>query len=149
MFQLLLAAIAGAAAMFFLDPERGKRRRALARDRSAGTLRRAQDVSERLQRRVASDAYGVSQRMAHPAEMQDAPANDAILAGTVMTELFRDPRIPKGSINVNAEEGVVQLRGQVERPEMIREIEERVRHIPGVIDVESLLHLPGTAAPMG
>lgn len=148
MFQLLLAALAGAAAMFFLDPDRGKRRRALARDRTAGTLRRAEAVSGRLQRRVVSDSYGWSQRMSHPGDMQEPPPNDAVLASKVMTELFRDQRIPKGSINVNAENGIVQLRGQVEHPEQILEIESRVRRIPGVADVEVLLHLPGTPTPM-
>jgi len=144
MFQFLLAALAGAAAMFFLDPYRGKRRRALARDRTAGTLRRAQEVSERTQRRVVSDTYGMSQRLSHPAEGQEPPPNDAVLAQKVMTELFRDQRIPKGSINVNAENGIVQLRGQVEHPDQIEDIRARVRRIPGVADVEVLLHLPGT-----
>lgn len=148
MFQFLFAALVGAAAMFFLDPDRGKRRRALARDRSAGTLRRAQDVSARLQRRVVSDSYGLSQRVSHPGEMQEPPPNDAVLAQKVMTELFRDRRIPKGSINVNAANGVVQLRGKVEHPEQILEIGSRVRRIPGVADVEVLLHLPGTPTPM-
>jgi osmotically-inducible protein OsmY len=148
MIQLVLAALAGAAAMFFLDPDRGKRRRALARDRTAGTLRRAEVISGRLQRRVVSDSYGWSQKLRHPGATQEPPPNDAVLASKVMTELFRDPRIPKGSINVNAENGIVQLRGQVEHPEQILEIESRVRRIPGVADVEVLLHLPGTPTPM-
>jgi osmotically-inducible protein OsmY len=147
MFQLILVAIGGLAAMFFLDPDRGTRRRALARDRTAGLIRRAQEVSARLQRRVVSDAYGASQRLTHPALTQDTPPNDAALAQKVMTELFRDRHVPKGSINVSAENGIVQLRGQVEHPEQILEIEGRVRRIPGVADVEVLLHLPNTPAP--
>jgi osmotically-inducible protein OsmY len=147
MIQLILAALGGLAAMFFLDPDRGKRRRALARDRGAGLVRRAQEVSERLQRRVVSDTYGVSQRLTHPGVTQETPPNDAALAQKVMTELFRDRRIPKASINVSAEQGIVQLRGQVEHPEQILEIEGRVRRIPGVADVEVLLHLPNTPAP--
>lgn len=147
MIRSLLAGLAGAAAMYFFDPDRGKRRRSLARDRAAGTLRRAGDLSLRLQRRAASDSYGLSQRLSHPPELQEMPANDAVLAQKVMSELFRDQRIPKGSINVNAENGIVQLRGQVEHPEQILEIESRVRRIAGVSDVEVLLHLPGTVAP--
>lgn len=106
----LLAALAGAAAMYFLDPDRGKRRRALARDRTAATLRRAEETSERLQRRVVADSYGWSQKLTHPGVTQEPPPNDATLKAKVESELFRDPRIPKGSINVNAESGVVQLR---------------------------------------
>jgi len=103
-------------------------------------------MTERTQRKAVSDAYVVSQKMTHPGLTQDEPPNDATLAQKVMTELFRDPRIPKGSINVNSENGVVQLRGQVEHPEEILEIEGRVRRVPGVLDVENMLHLPGTPA---
>jgi osmotically-inducible protein OsmY len=146
MLGYLIAGAIGLAAMYFLDPDRGKRRRAMVRDRAAGTVRRAGVVSERLQRKVVSDAYGVSQKVSHPGLTQDEPPNDATLAQKVMTELFRDPRIPKGSINVNSENGVVQIRGQVEHPEEILAIEGRVRRVPGVLDVENLLHLPGTPA---
>lgn len=146
MFGYLIAGAIGLAAMYFLDPDRGKRRRAMVRDRTLGTVRRAGAVSERLQHRVVSDAYGVSQKVSHAGLTQDEPPNDATLAQKVMTELFRDQRIPKGSINVNSENGVVQLRGQVEHPEEILEIEGRVRRVAGVLDVENLLHLPGTPA---
>lgn len=146
MLRYLIAGAAGLAAMFFLDPDRGKRRRAMLRDRAAGTGRRVGAITERTQRKVARDAHGISQKVAHPGMTQDEPPNDATLAQKVMTELFRDPHIPKGSINVNAENGVVQIRGQVEHPEEILEIEGRVRRIAGVLDVENRLHLPGSPA---
>lgn len=144
MLGYLIAGAAGLAAMYLLDPDRGRRRRAMLRDRTAGTARRISTVGERTQRKVASDLYGVGQKVSHPGMTQEDPANDATLAQKVMTELFRDPDVPKGSINVNAENGVIQLRGQVERPELILEVEGRVRRIPGVLEVENLLHLPGT-----
>lgn len=146
MFGRLIAVALGVAAMYFLDPDRGKRRRAMLRDRAASTAKRVGAVTERAERRIVSDAYGVGQKIAHPGLAQDEPPNDATLAQKVMTELFRDQRIPKGRINVNAENGVVQLRGQVEHPEEILELEGRVRRIPGVLDVENLLHLPGAPA---
>ncbi|MGH2379253.1 MAG: BON domain-containing protein [Candidatus Limnocylindria bacterium] len=146
MLGYLLAGAAGLVAMYFLDPDRGRRRRALVRDRAAGTVRRASAAGERVQRRVASDAYGVGRKMSHAGTAEEEPPNDATLAQKVMTELFRDPAIPKGSININAENGVVQLRGQVGRPEEILEIEGRARRVTGVLDVENLLHLPGTPA---
>jgi osmotically-inducible protein OsmY len=73
--------------------------------------------------------------------------DDATLAQKVMTELFRDPHVPKGAINVNAEKGVVLLRGQIEEPQMIVEIVERTRRIRGVAEVENLMHLPGDSVP--
>ena len=73
--------------------------------------------------------------------------DDTTLAQKVMTELFRDPHIPKGAINVNAEKGVVLLRGEIEEPAMIVKIVARTRRIRGVADVENLMHLPGDSVP--
>jgi len=50
-------------------------------------------------------------------------------------------------VNVNAENGVVYLRGQVPRPEMIEELARQARKVKGVRDVQNLLHLPETPAP--
>lgn len=146
MIGYLIAGAAGLAAMYFLDPDRGKRRRAVLRDRTAGVARRATAVGERTQRKLASDLYGAGQKVSHPGLTQAEPPNDATLAQKVMTELFRGEDVPKGSINVNAENGVVQLRGTVDKPEMLLEIEGRVRRIAGVLDVENLLQLPGPEA---
>jgi len=55
--------------------------------------------------------------------------------------------VPKGQINVNAENGVVVLRGQVEESELIRDLEAKTRKVQGVREVENLLHTPGTPVP--
>jgi hypothetical protein len=93
-----------------------------------------------IDRRIARE--GIPIRAASPREY-----DDATLAQKVMTELFRDPHVPKGAINVNAENGVVLLRGQIEEPEMIVKIVARTRRIRGVAEVENLMHLPGDSVP--
>jgi osmotically-inducible protein OsmY len=50
---------------------------------------------------------------------------------------------------VNAEEGVVFLRGVMERQEDIDRLGEEARRIEGVRAVENLLHIAGTRAPAG
>jgi osmotically-inducible protein OsmY len=65
----------------------------------------------------------------------------------VETIVFRDPAVPKGDLNINAENGTVFLRGQVESSELVEELGKRVRRISGVRQVENLLHLPGMPAP--
>jgi osmotically-inducible protein OsmY len=77
-----------------------------------------------------------------------APVDDVTLVRQVESELSRTENAPKGQISVNAANGVVQLRGQVEQPELIDELVQRARSVQGVRDVENLLHLPGEAAPM-
>jgi osmotically-inducible protein OsmY len=70
------------------------------------------------------------------------------LARKVESEIFRDADVSKGQINVNAEEGKVVLRGEVESPQLIEGLVSKARKVQGVQDVENLLHTPGQAAPM-
>jgi hypothetical protein len=144
---LALGAIAGALLAFFLDPNSGRRRRAMARDRTLAKLRRGGREVERAGRGVAAETYGAAQKVQHLKE-EPKEFDDATLTNKVESELFRDPSVPKGQINVNAQEGVIQLRGQVESRELIDDLVERTRRIQGVRDVENLLHVPGTEAPM-
>jgi osmotically-inducible protein OsmY len=145
---LALFAAAGAAVAYFFDPQNGRRRRALLRDRSAASFRQGFRRLGRAGRAAQAEAYGVSQKAQHLREEPKPTPDDATLAQKVETEIFRDREVPKGQINVNAENGIVVLRGEVGTSELIRDLEERVRKIQGVQGVENLLHLPGTDAPM-
>lgn len=142
-----MAGATGAALMYWLDPNQGRRRRALARDRVAATARRGGRRVARLWRRTTANAYGLTQKMTHHEGEDTLVANDATLAQRVQSELFRDPAVPKGRLNINAEEGIVVLRGEVARPDQIEALEAKVRRIPGVRDVENFLHLPHTPSP--
>ena len=62
------------------------------------------------------------------------------------SQLFRDHDVPKGEINIDAADGVVTLRGQVNEP-LVEEIGVRVAALEGVTRVENLLHPPGTPPP--
>ena len=74
--------------------------------------------------------------------------DDATLKDKVESELFRDEHEVKGAININAQEGVVQLRGEVPSQDLIDVLVQKTEKIQGVREVESLLHTPGTEAPM-
>jgi osmotically-inducible protein OsmY len=65
----------------------------------------------------------------------------------VETELFRDPAVPKGAINVNVEHGVVVLRGEVNDESLKHRLEELAGKVEGVDGVRNLLHLPAEPAP--
>ena len=73
--------------------------------------------------------------------------DDVELAHKVESVVFRDESLPKGKVSVNAEDGTIFLRGQVDSPDTIVRIERAVRAVEGVAGVENLLHLPGTPAP--
>ncbi len=72
--------------------------------------------------------------------------NDPALVSKVESEVFRDDSLPKGSISVNAEYGVVYFRGEVPSQEVMEELTKRARGVDGVRAVENLTHLPGEPA---
>jgi osmotically-inducible protein OsmY len=80
--------------------------------------------------------------------LQRKDYDDATLKDKVESELFRDEHEVKGSISINAQEGVVQLRGEAPSQDLIDALVDRTQKIHGVREVESLLHTPGTEAPM-
>src|ERR687892_207134 len=114
----------GAALAYFLDPQNGKRRR-----------------------HVTAEAYGVAKKATHLREQEKPQPNDATLTSKVESEIFRDADVPKGQISINAEQGVVYLRGEVGSPDLITRLEQAARDVQGVRDVENLLHSPGSQAP--
>jgi osmotically-inducible protein OsmY len=138
---------AGAGLFYFVDSVSGRRRRKISGDRAVGSVRRTWRRTARAGRRVRSTAYGATQRVRHRRE-EPKDLDDVTLARKVETEIFRDPGVPKGQINVNAQRGLVQLRGEVPTADMLTELVERTRKVQGVREVESLLHLPGAQAQM-
>ena len=148
MRKLIAGAGLGAGLAYFFDPDSGTRRRAEARDRLRGSFRRRGRALDGLAGGARAQAFGLVQKVKHRREQPKDELDDATLAQKVESQVFRDVDVPKGRINVNAEDGVVLLRGEVERPELIQELEEKTRSVQGVKGVENLLHVTGTEAPM-
>jgi osmotically-inducible protein OsmY len=146
MRKIALGSILGGALAWFYDPSNGRRRRATARDEALALVRRTRRRAQRFGRHAVSEVYGLKQKVTH---LKEVPKDydDATLKSKVETELFRPAHVPKGKIDVNAQNGVVQLRGEVDSPALIDELVTHARKIQGVKEVESLLHLPGTKAP--
>jgi osmotically-inducible protein OsmY len=124
----LAAGATGALLAFFLDPVSGKRRRRLVRDRIASAFRKRR---ERPARRGGTAV----------------PQDDRVLVDKVESEAIGHSGVPSGRVNVDAERGVVVLRGQVDSPDDVVRLEKLVLEVDGVRDVENLLHTPGTPPP--
>lgn len=141
-------AFLGAISAYFVDPDKGRARRQRVRDRLTGGLRHGRRrVSRELRVRTAhvrGHARGLAHRLRHapPAEL-----DDTTLAHKVESILFRHRDVPKGSISINAERGIVFLRGEVESAALIDEVERTVQDVAGVHGIQNLLHVPGTSAP--
>lgn len=115
-------------------------------DRVGGLLRSTGRRAGRFGRATGSFVTGKARALTN----RQAPKpdmDDPTLKNKVETEIFRDADSPKGSVSVSVVDGVVELRGEVKRPEIKKSLEEQVRGVPEVRDVRNLLHLPKTPAP--
>jgi len=138
-----LAGAIGAAIAYFFDPDNGRRRRAVASDKAGKYFRRAATQTQG----AASQAQGLKAKATHRNEQEKEQPDDVTLARKVETEIFRGAEVPKGQINVNVEDGVVYLRGELDQPDLIEDLGAQARKVQGVLGVENLLHAPGEEAP--
>jgi osmotically-inducible protein OsmY len=146
--RFVRGALLGWLGAYFFDPRLGKRRRTVARDWTLARARRAVRRGERAERYALSRVTGKVRSVVHKREWRDSQPDDATLAHKVESIVFRDHDVPKGQISINAERGVVYLRGEVPDQSMLDTLVERTAEVRGVRRVENLLHLPGQDAPM-
>ena len=130
----------GSALMYFFDPGRGKRRRALVRDRAAQIVRRASRFADKAIRDVANRTQGLAAEA--DAIFSDEPVPEEILRARIETRLGRLVAHPH-QIQVSVSGGRVTLEGTAvahELPPMIA----AVSAMRGVSTVISRLHPYGT-----
>src|SRR4051812_50143948 len=108
--SLVFGAAAGAAAVWFLDPNDGARRRNMVRDKAFKYARQGGAEAQRKAGYAAGQAKGAVQDAAPTGGGKGhEELGDAGLARKVETEIFRAEDAPKGAVSVNVEAGVVYL----------------------------------------
>jgi osmotically-inducible protein OsmY len=117
-----------------------------ALDRVGGLIRSTARRAERLGRGTGSFVAGKASAVTNRSGPKPG-MDDQTLKSKVETEIFRAEDAPKGSVDVSVVDGVVELRGEVKRPKIKKDLESQARGIPEVRDVRNLLHLPNTPAP--
>lgn len=141
--KLIVTAATGAALMYLFDPQMGRTRRAKLGDQLGALVRRVGREAERK----TEYARGQAEGLRHFGSGDSPPASDETLTAKIESEVLSRWNYPKGSINVNTVDGVVELRGTCENSDQIGNLEAEVRKVSGVVDVHNFLHLPGTPAP--
>lgn len=133
---------AGAAAEYFLDRESGRRRRHHARDRSLAVMRHRSREAVRRGKYLEGVAAGLAHRAAHtvPVGKPKEEPDDATLAQKVESIALRAAHTPKGHVSINAERGVIYLRGRLDSTEQIHALVRATGGVEGVKGVKSLLH---------
>jgi BON domain len=132
----------GAGFMYVLDPQGGRRRRALARDRAVHLARKSDDALDATMRDVANRARGIAAEVRTLfAADEDVP--DAVLEERVRAALGRCCAHP-AAIEVTASEGRVALRGAVLSTD-VGPVIRAVRRLRGVRRVDDRLEVHQTA----
>lgn len=139
--RLAAAVAAGAALMYYLDPQSGRRRRALLRNRGASA---GQDAGRlvRENSREAVDRAGDVLRRARGALVGTPPADDVLLdrIRSRMGHVIEHP----GQVNVDVQQGFVVLRGRASIEE-IEDLTLQLGAMRGVTGVDNRL-IPDAAA---
>ncbi len=142
----ILMLVSGVAALaYFLDPRNGRGRRTRAKDQLGAQLRRTGKQVQQKGSYVGGKVEGVAHTVTQPGGR--APADDKTLADKIKSEVLGGADFEGHQVVVDAADGAVALRGEVQRPEQIKDLEAAVRKVPGVREVENFVHLPATPAP--
>lgn len=134
---MLGAAGIGAALMYFLDPSRGRRRRAVVRDQMMHAVRKGEHGLEATVNDLSNRAHGLAAETRNMFTSDD-PTDDVLVA-RVRSELGRVCSHPRAVI-VTASNGTVTLSG----PVLEREIDNvlaATRGVRGVSDVDNRLEV--------
>jgi uncharacterized membrane protein len=131
----------GATAMYLLDPDRGRRRRHLVRDKLVHAARRSADAVGTTRRDLANRAEGLTAVARR--RLRDDHPDDAVLVGRVRAALGRAVSHP-GAIGVVAQAGRIVLSGPVLADEA-DPLVAKMRHVRGVAEVVDYLERHETA----
>ena len=123
----------GARMMYMLDPNQGRRRRAMARDRAVWLAHQAELTIDRGVRDLFNRTQGIAGETF--SLVAPKPVSDQVLCDRVRSHLGRATSHPH-AIEVEAKDGWVILKGPVLQEEM-RRVLWAVRAVPGVKHVEN------------
>ncbi len=138
--DLVAGLILGAGLMFLLDPDRGKRRRALVRDQIVHGMHKVEDLGEDLvatTRHLQNRARGVVAETRSRLRREDI--EDSVLEARVRTAMGRVVSNP-GAIDVFADSGRITLSGPVLAAE-VGQLLATVSSVSGVAEVNDQLHV--------
>ena len=137
----LTAFTVGGAAMYFFDPDRGRRRRAMLRDKLIRSTHKLESALAVTSSDLQNRARGIGASARH-LFAKDSPDSDVLIA-RVRSKIGRIVSHPS-SIDVSADDGVVTLRGPILEHELA-DLLGCVNSVPGVVDVRNELATHKTA----
>lgn len=147
-FVLGVGGAIGALVSYYWDPERGHARRARQADQLQAAFRQQRTAAEGQARYLTGKLKGATHNAGTATVGDpDAPASDGVIVERVRSQVLGRPEFSSFTVNVEALDGSVTLRGELPDNGHIQALCQAVHEVPGVNDVHSYLHLPHTPAP--
>lgn len=140
--KVIGAAGAGAGLMYLFDPDRGKRRRALLRNKAVHISRIADDAAGKTRRDIRNHLRGAFAEV-ESVFVDNGPVSNDVLAARVRSKLGRVVSHPS-AVEVKAVDGLIILTGQILAKEEHPLLESLIE-ILGVKNIENNLELHESA----
>lgn len=135
----LLAGVGmGVGLTMLLDPARGRRRRALIRDKAASLKHQSQAALGKVARDAKNRARGIAAETRQMMHKEETPDN-SVLEARVRSKLGRAVSHP-GAISVMADNGRVTVSGPI-LSEEVEAITSAISSVPGVREVDDQLEI--------
>jgi len=131
------AAALGAIGMYLSDPERGKRRRALARDKLQKLITKTGNAADVVSHDFNNRMQGLRAQARHILSRRNEIPDDDLLVERVRSKIGHAISYPH-AIKVAVQQGRVTLSGPILASER-DQLPDAVRKVPGVIEVEDHL----------
>lgn len=134
---------AGAAAMYFYDPERGRDRRDGLADRAQQLARQQVQGADKQVTYLQDRAKGAA-KAANAGSFTPESGNDL---REHLRQVVSGLAFPTAAVTIDVSAGRVAVRGEVDSDQHRRQLLKAVRDVKGAEDVEDFTHLPGEIPP--
>ena len=141
--RAIRAFLAGIGVAYLFDPQQGKRRRRVLRDRALRLVRRGARLGVKRLRFAAGFVTGLVARARGRVVPPERVVDDGTVVQRIRSEALREVGVSTSDVDVEVRDGVAVLRGAVATRSLADDLVTRVRGVPGVRDVESALDVVG------
>ncbi|HEU0248291.1 MAG TPA: BON domain-containing protein [Gaiellaceae bacterium] len=140
------AFLIGFGTAYLFDPDRGKRRRTVARERVLKLIRRTARLGQKKARFTGGRLQGLAARARSLVWHPGVAVDDRTVEQRIRSAALRDVGLSASEVEVEVESGVVTLRGSVGSPTLADDLVTRVEKVPGVRHVAAMIRVTAAAS---
>jgi len=135
------AFLIGFGAAYLFDPDQGRRRRAVARERVLKFIRRTARLGQKKARFTGGRLRGLAARARSLVWHPGVAVDDRTVEQRIRSAALRDVGLSPTEVQVEVESGVATLRGSVDTRSLADDLVTRVEKVPGVRGVAAMIRV--------